>query len=140
MLDDAERPWSGGGSQEQSRATPLAGEQRSNLAVMSEHEEPAPEAPSSSPDEVESLRRELAGADPSIVIANHCYGLFELAAVYLSETPPRLSAAQLAIDALAALVETLGERLGDATEPLTEALAQLRLAWVQLNAVTSSEN
>ena len=75
-----------------------------------------------------------------MVIANHCYGLFELAAVYLSETPPRLAAAQLTIDALAGLVENLGDRLGDQSGPLSEALAQLRLAWVQLNQVASSEN
>jgi hypothetical protein len=92
------------------------------------------------PEEVEALRRELADADPAVVIANHCYGLFELAAVYLSETPPRLAAAQLTIDALAGLVENLGDRLGDQSGPLSEALAQLRLAWVQLNQVASSEN
>jgi hypothetical protein len=92
------------------------------------------------PEEVEALRRELADADPAVVIANHCYGLFELAAVYLSETPPRLAAAQLTIDALAGLVENLGDRLGEQSGPLSEALAQLRLAWVQLNQVASSEN
>ena len=92
------------------------------------------------PEEVEALRRELADADPAVVIANHCYGLFELTAVYLSETPPRLAAAQLTIDALAGLVENLGDRLGDQSGPLSEALAQLRLAWVQLNQVASSEN
>ena len=92
------------------------------------------------PEEVEALRRELADADPAVVIANHCYGLFVLAAVYLSETPPRLAAAQLTIDALAGLVENLGDRLGDQSGPLSEALAQLRLAWVQLNQVASSEN
>jgi hypothetical protein len=107
---------------------------------MSEPSDQTPSQPPESPDEVEALRQELAGADPAVVVANHCYGLFELAAVYLSEVPPRLAAAQLAIDALAALVETLGDRLGDAATPLGEALAQLRLAWVQLNAVTSSEN
>jgi len=92
------------------------------------------------PEEVEALRRELADADTAVVIANHCYGLFELAAVYLSETPPRLAAAQLTIDALAGLVENLGDRLGEQSGPLSEALAQLRLAWVQLNQVASSEN
>ena len=33
-------------------------------------------------------------------MANHCYGLFELAAVYLSQQPPLLAQARLAIDAL----------------------------------------
>lgn len=107
---------------------------------MSDSSEISENEPFSDGDEVDALRRELAGADPSVVIANHCYGLFELAAVYLSEAPPRLAAAQLAIDALAGLVETLDDRLGEQAAPLGEALAQLRLAWVQLNQVASNEN
>ncbi len=83
---------------------------------------------------LESLRSELADADPAVVVANHCYGLFELAAVYLSLTPPRLDAAQLAIDALGILTDGLGSRLGAAAPELADALAQLRLAFVQLHA------
>jgi hypothetical protein len=86
-------------------------------------------------EDLEALRAQLADADPAVVIANHCYGLFELAAVYLSLQPPRLVEAQTAIDALASLVDGLGDRLGESTTPLREALAQLRLAWVQLAAV-----
>ena len=67
-------------------------------------------------------------------MANHCYGLFELAAVYLSQNPPLFAQAQLAIDGLACLVDGLGPRLGEAHGPLQEALAQVRLAYVQLDA------
>lgn len=90
--------------------------------------EPDPEAAAS----VDELRRQLAEAPPEVVVANHCYGLFELAAVYLSQAPPRLAQAQVAIDALGYLVEGLGERLGEAHGPLRDALAQVRLAYVQL--------
>jgi hypothetical protein len=69
-----------------------------------------------------------------VVVANHCYGLFELAAVYLSQSPPRLEPARLAIDALACLVDGLGERLGEAHPSLRDALAQIRLAYVQISA------
>jgi hypothetical protein len=82
--------------------------------------------------EVEALRRQLADAPAEVVVANHCYGLFELAAVYLSQTPPRLDGARLAIDALGALVDGLGDRLGDAHPSLRDALAQLRVAYVQI--------
>jgi hypothetical protein len=95
------------------------------------------ETPLNDDEQVEVLRKELAGSDPAVVIANHCYGLFELAAVYLSDAPPRLAEAQMAIDALAGLVDAVGSRLGDGAEPINEALAQLRLAWVQLNAVNA---
>jgi hypothetical protein len=83
---------------------------------------------------LEDLRSQLADAPPEVVVANHCYGLFELAAVYLSQVPPKLPQAQLAIDALGCLVDGLGGRLGDAHRPLAEALAQVRLAYVQVGA------
>jgi len=85
-------------------------------------------------EELDLLRRELATSDPAVVIANHCYGLFELAAVYLSAQPPRLTEAQVAIDALGGIVDALDDRLGEAAEPVADGLAQLRLAWVQLQA------
>ena len=88
--------------------------------------------------EMDELRRQLADTDPAVVIANHAYGLFELAAVYLSTQPPRLAEAQLAIDGLAALADGVGDRLGEAEGPLTEALAQIRLAWVQLSAAADA--
>ncbi|MGH9109905.1 MAG: hypothetical protein ACRDY3_10670 [Acidimicrobiales bacterium] len=69
------------------------------------------------------------------MIANHCYGLFELAAVYLSQTPPRLEQARLAIDGLGHIVEGLGDRLGAAHGALRDALAQVRLAFVQIGSV-----
>jgi len=84
--------------------------------------------------EVEELRRQLASAPASVVVANHCYGIFELAAVYLSESPPVLDQAKLAIDALGYLVEGLGSRLDEAEPALREALAQVRLAFVQIQA------
>src|SRR5271165_1634545 len=84
---------------------------------------------------VAELRRQLAETPPEVVVANHCYGLFELAAVYLSADPPLLDQARLPIDALGAIVEALEGRLGEAERSLREALAQLRLAFVQIQAV-----
>jgi hypothetical protein len=86
--------------------------------------------------EVEELRRQLAETPADIVVANHCYGLFELAAVYLSQRPPLLPQAQLAIDALGALIEGLAGRLGETEPQLREALAQIRLGFVQVEAAT----
>jgi hypothetical protein len=110
--------------------------------VGDEPDQPArPDAPGGPPpgvDEAEAdvaeLRRQLAAAPPEVVVANHCYGLFELAAVYLSEQPPLLPQAQLAIDALGCMVDGLGDRLGEAQGPLKDALAQIRLAFVELTA------
>jgi hypothetical protein len=79
------------------------------------------------------MRAELANAPVEVVIANHCYGLFELAAVYLSQVPPLLPQARLAIDALACLVDGLSGQLGENEEQLRDGLSQLRLAYVQIH-------
>jgi len=82
-------------------------------------------------------------------MANHCYGMFELATIYLSHNPPMLFEARLFIDGLGALMSGLKGRLGEAESSLLEALSQLRLAFVQLegaeraaaeSAANSSEN
>ena len=84
--------------------------------------------------DVAALRQQLADAPAAVVVANHCYALFELGAVYLSSSPPSLEHARLAIDALGCLVDGLGERIGDAYPALRDALAQMRLAYVQISA------
>jgi hypothetical protein len=84
-------------------------------------------------EQVAAMRAELANSPVEVVVANHCYGLFELAAVYLSQQPPLLTQARLAIDALGALIGGLEGRLGEAEEPLRDGLSQLRLAYVQID-------
>ncbi len=79
------------------------------------------------------MRAELANSPVEVVVANHCYGLFELAAVYLSQQPAMLSQARVAIDALGSLVTGLEGRLGEAEEPLKDGLSQFRLAYVQID-------
>jgi hypothetical protein len=113
---------------------PPAGPPASGPVASGEAEEARAEAEA----EVEALRQRLAETPAETVIANHCYGLFELGAIYLSSTPPLLPQARLAIDAFGYLVEGLGERLGDAVKPLRDALAQLRLGYVQLDRATES--
>jgi hypothetical protein len=84
--------------------------------------------------EFAELERELVAAPAETIIANHCIGLFQLAVLHLNERPPDLGKARLAIDALGAIVDTLGDRLGEAAETLRGALAQTRLAFVELSS------
>ncbi|MBV8463149.1 MAG: hypothetical protein JO368_07635 [Acidimicrobiales bacterium] len=102
------------------------------------HPSPPPGDPERLSDEevsarLEGMRQELLEAPVEVVVANHCYGLFELAAVYLSQQPPLLPQAHLAIDALGALVDGLAGRLGDTEASLREGLSSLRLAYVQID-------
>lgn len=80
---------------------------------------------------VDEARQRLAEVPASMVVANHAMGLFELAAIHLSASPPNLSEAALAIDALSALVEGLGSRIGEHHETLVAALSNIRLVYVQ---------
>ena len=83
---------------------------------------------------MEELQAQLAATPAEAVVANHCYGLFELAALHLGTQPPQLEQARLAIDAMGALVEGLEGRLGEHERSLADGLAQLRLAFVQIRA------
>jgi len=80
------------------------------------------------------LRAQLANTPAEVMIANHAYGLFELGALYLSFDPPQMDRARLSIDALTAVLEGVGSRLGDQEESLRDGLTQLRLAFVQIGA------
>ncbi len=90
--------------------------------------------------EIDQLRTQLLSTPPSVVVANHAYGLFELAALHLSARPPGLDAARLAIDAMGALVEGLTGRLGEAEHSLVQALNQIRLAFVQISSAGGSSD
>ncbi|MEO8266430.1 MAG: hypothetical protein ABI706_13095 [Ilumatobacteraceae bacterium] len=85
-------------------------------------------------------RARLADVPAETVVVNHVMGLYELAAIHLGADPPRLAEASLAIDAVACLVEGLGERLGPDSSTLVVALSNIRLAFVQIKAALTSEN
>ena len=101
--------------------------------------EPTPEEAQAA---VDAMRAQLAATPAEVVVGNHAYGLFEPAAVYLSQTPAMLFQARLAIDALASLLQGLRGRLGEAEPALHDSLSQLQLAFVRLEGTerTSAEN
>jgi len=84
--------------------------------------------------EMAEAQQRIAVTPAAELVANHAVGLYELAAIKLSQPEADLSEARLVIDALAALIERVGDRLGDTAEPLGQALAQLQQGWVQRNA------
>lgn len=83
-------------------------------------------------DVLEDTRRRLAEVPAQVVVLNHAMGLYELAAIHLSAAPPNLTEAALAIDAVACLVEGLGDRLGDDVDTLRAALSNIQMAFVQI--------
>ncbi len=95
------------------------------------------------PEEIQSALNEARRvlATPVIEhIGGHAMAMFELAALHLEreaatggEEKPDLAEASLAIDAMAALVEGLGDRLEPYRAQLESALNQLRRAFVELS-------
>lgn len=79
-------------------------------------------------------RARLAGVPPEVVIVNHVMGMYELAAIHLSAPEPDLPAAVLAIDAMAAVIDRLGDRLGEDAPTMSDALANIRMAYVGVKA------
>lgn len=92
--------------------------------------------------EMAEARARLLETEVSTVIINHALGISELAAIHLTTDDPDLEEAQLAIDALAALVEALPNRLGDGEAVAKDALHQLRMLFVQRqrDSASSSED
>ena len=82
-------------------------------------------------------RARLADVPAEVVITNHVMGLYELAAIHLSAGPPDLVQAALAIDAVACLVDGLGDRLGDEAPTMRDALNNIRLAFVQIKGAVA---
>jgi hypothetical protein len=106
-------------------------------------EPPAEAEPSA--EEIAALRELHARlvATPVVdVIVNHALGIWQLALVHLGVvTPPDeqgrpptpdLASAGLAIDALAALVDGLGTRLGEHEVVLRDALGQAQMLFVEI--------
>lgn len=79
-----------------------------------------------------ALREQLTSTPASTIVANHCYGLFELAGAYLSTSPPSFEQARVAIDALEGIVSALPGRLGEDEANLVDALAKMKQAFVTL--------
>ena len=67
--------------------------------------------------QVEEARRQLLAAPAGPVVGQQALQFYELAALHLSQPEPRLEDAQIAIDALAAVVESLGSRARPGRDP-----------------------
>ncbi len=87
--------------------------------------------------ELRAMQEQMLRTPAAIVVANHCIGLLELAALHLGHEPPHLADAQVAIDALAGIIDAVGPRLGDNGPALMQALTQMRMAYVEAKSAAS---
>ncbi len=113
----------------------LSPEDRAHLASLSPDEQARAEAMLRQQfAEMAEVQARMIETPAAMVVANHAMGLYELATIHLRQSPPNFAEATVAIDAFAALVESLKGRLGAEESTLGDALAQIRLAYVQLKA------
>jgi hypothetical protein len=89
---------------------------------------------------IDDARKRLTEVPAEIVVTNHVMGLYELAAIHLSAATPNLPGASLAIDAVAALVERLGDRLGADAPTLRDALANIQMAFVSVKSAQTAKS
>ena len=82
--------------------------------------------------EMAEAQARLAGTPAAEVLLNHLGGFYELARIHLSQDPPHFDEASLAIDALAAVLDAVEDRLGPDGAALRDAQSQLQMAFVQL--------
>jgi hypothetical protein len=101
--------------------------------VSRDEPEPAELSEEELAERMDALREQLAKTPVDQIVAQTAYQFFEIGALHLSVIPPQLDQAKLAIDALGALVDGLGERLGEAAPTLKDGLTNIRMAFVEVS-------
>jgi hypothetical protein len=82
------------------------------------------------------VQRQIVSAPAAQVVANHVAGFYELAMLHLAQEQPKFDEAQLAIDAMAAVVDAVEARLGENGPALRQALSQAQMVFVQVRNET----
>jgi hypothetical protein len=79
----------------------------------------------------------LAETPVEAIVTQFAVELQEITVLHLglsAERPESLGQAAIALDAMGALVDALGDRLGPNAEPLRQAVAALRLGYVEVSS------
>jgi hypothetical protein len=130
----------GGGAEPQSGGPDiLAGlseEQRAEFARLSPEEQEQAKVLIA---QMAETRQRMVETPAAVVVANHAMGLYELAAIHLGSESPKLDEAKMAVDALAGILDAVGDQMGEDGATLRDALAQIQLAYVQVKAATEQQ-
>jgi uncharacterized protein with GYD domain len=119
-------------------SVPKVSDETSNRPAGSDPADSADTVLDDAQEALAEARRRLAEVPAEVVITNHVMGLYELAAIHLGANPPDLGQAALAIDAVGCLVEGLDTRLGAEAATLRDALANIRIAFVQIKGAQTA--
>jgi hypothetical protein len=98
--------------------------------------------PDIDPEQMREMLARLAATPVEAIVTQFAVELQEIAVLHLGlagERPESLASAALAVDGMAALVEIAGDRLGPNAEPLRQAVAALRLGYVEVAGQLNEE-
>ena len=82
--------------------------------------------------EMMRVRQEIAATPAAEMVSNHLIRFLDLATIYLEAEPPAFGEAATAIEAFRAVLDSVGDRLGEHRPMLTEALGQIQMIFVQV--------
>ncbi len=88
------------------------------------------------PEQMREMLTRLAETPVEAIVTQFAVELQEIAVLHLglsAERPESLAQAAMAVDAMGALVDALGDRLGPNADPLRQAVAALRLGYVEVS-------
>jgi hypothetical protein len=87
------------------------------------------------PEQMREMLARLAATPVEAIVTQFAVELQEITVLHLglaAERPESLASAATALDAMAGLVDAVGDRLGPNAEPLRQAVAALRLGFVEV--------
>jgi hypothetical protein len=89
------------------------------------------------PEQMREMLTRLAETPVEAIVTQFAVELQEIAVLHLglaAERPASLAQAAIALDAMGALVDALGDRLGPNADPLRQAVTALRLGYVEVSS------
>jgi hypothetical protein len=89
------------------------------------------------PEQMREMLTRLAETPVEAIVTQFAVELQEITVLHLglsAERPESLAQASIALDAMGAMVDALGDRLGPNAEPLRQAVAALRLGYVEVSS------
>lgn len=89
------------------------------------------------PEQMREMLTRLAETPVEGIVTQFAVELQEIAVLHLglaAERPESLAQAALAVDAMAGLVDAVGDRFGPNAEPLRQAVAALQLGFVEVSS------
>jgi hypothetical protein len=94
------------------------------------------------PEQMREMLTRLADTPVEAIATQFAVEFQEIAVLHLglaAERPESLAQARLAIDAMAAIVDAVGDRFGPNAEPLRQAVQALQLGYVEVSSQISGE-